>query len=398
MAASTVAVVEQVAHQALEALLTTACSRPRCRDIIGGTAAADAARWADLVRSGVLMGQVGSLRATQETAKPRSTAQPRLACLLTLLAVGACGGSGPTGPSAGGATVARTYVETVVSLMQTNSIKRQLIDWTTFRSTVLARAEGVQTIADTYPAIRVALELLGDNHSFYQPATGNIIFVSTLTCNAVGATEPVLPEAVGYVRVPAFSGNSAAATAFARGIQTEISSADREDLVGWIVDLRANGGGNMWPMIAGVGPILGEGLAGYFIDPDEGLSQWEYRDGTAWLAGTEAQRVADPYRLRREQPRVAVLTDNTTNSSGEGVVVAFRQRPNTRSFGTATCGRSTANRSFSLSDGASLFLTVSVMADRTKTKYGISIQPDEIVTDPNEVVSRASAWLREGQE
>jgi hypothetical protein len=35
-----------------------------------------------------------------------------------------------------------------------------------------------------------------------------------------------------------------------------------------------------------------------------------------------------------------------------------------------------------------------VMADRTMKKYGGTVQPDETVTDPAEVVPRALAWLR----
>jgi len=35
---------------------------------------------------------------------------------------------------------------------------------------------------------------------------------------------------------------------------------------------------------------------------------------------------------------VAVLSDNGIASSGEATLIAFRQRPNTRSFGDATCG------------------------------------------------------------
>ena len=61
-----------------------------------------------------------------------------------------------------------------------------------------------------------------------------------------------------------------------------------------------------------------------------------------------------------------------------------------------TCGLSTANRLFGLSEGATLVLSVSVMADRTKATYGDSIVPDEIVSEPADVVSRATAWLTVG--
>jgi hypothetical protein len=48
-----------------------------------------------------------------------------------------------------------------------------------------------------------------------------------------------------------------------------------------------------------------------------------------------------------------------------------------------------------MSDGTSLNLTGAVMADRTRTTYGFSVQPDENVPT-NRVVERAVEWLRMG--
>jgi carboxyl-terminal processing protease len=70
----------------------------------------------------------------------------------------------------------------------------------------------------------------------------------------------------------------------------------------------------------------------------------------------------------------------------------FRARP--RSFGTPTCGLSTAVRQLPLANGSRIGVVTSVMADRTMKKHGGTVQPDEMVTDPAEVVPRALAWLR----
>jgi hypothetical protein len=319
--------------------------------------------------------------------------------LVLLASVGAlaCGGrhapAEPTGPPSGQASA---YLDELIGLMQAHSINRLTIDWSGFRTRVFARAAGAQSISDTYPAIQVALDTLGDGHSLYYASTGTVLGAARrVGCGAAGTGTPALPEDVGYVRVPAFSGTAEEATAFANDLQRTITSADRADLIGWIVDVRGNGGGNMWPMIAGVGPVLGDGVAGYFIDPVGVETAWEYRDGVAWEGGSANQRVAAPYRLRRDRPRVAVLTDNGVASSGEAVVVSFRRRPDTRSFGDRTCGLSTANAPYPLSDGATLNITEAVMADRTRTPYGYSIQPDETVPAA-QVVDRAVAWLRTG--
>jgi carboxyl-terminal processing protease len=333
-------------------------------------------------------------------ASPQPKRRPLAAMLVALAVSAACGSpssptSSPAQPAGAMSALASTYLDQLIGIMQNNSINRPKIDWTSFRATVVTDARSAQTIVDLYPAIRTALRLLGDGHSFYQLTAGGTISVPTRTCSPSGAGTPSLPSAVGYVKVTSFSGNTAQATAFANEIQAAIAAADRDDLIGWVVDLRGNGGGNLWPMIAGIGPVLGMGTFGYFIDPVGGMERMlEYRDGASINAGVVVVQVTAPYRLRREQPRVAVLSDNGIASSGEATLVAFRQRPDTRSFGAPTCGLSTANLGFALSDGATLQLTVVVLADRIKTRYGDSIPPDEVITDSAQVVQRAVAWLQ----
>jgi C-terminal processing protease CtpA/Prc len=168
-------------------------------------------------------------------------------------------------------------------------------------------------------------------------------------------------------------------------------------LIGWIVDLRSNGGGNMWPMVAGLGPILGEGPLGYFIGPTGVETLWEYRNGASTSGGFVVSTVSPPYVLRRQQPRVAVLSDVGIASSGEATLIAFRLRPNPRSFGQPTCGLSTANSTSTLSGGATFTITTSVMADRAKNRFGDSIAPDEVISDPSQAIQRAIEWLQTGR-
>jgi carboxyl-terminal processing protease len=93
-------------------------------------------------------------------------------------------------------------------------------------------------------------------------------------------------------------------------------------------------------------------------------------------------------------PKVAVLLDEEVISSGEAMAISFIDRPNSRSFGLASCGLSTVNKSYSLPNGATLVLTVATIASREETLFGGPIIPDEEV-NPNEVVSRAIEYLRE---
>lgn len=291
---------------------------------------------------------------------------------------------------------AEDYLNEVLDIMEANSINRYEIDWTDFRRKVFAVVPEAKTIEDTYAGITEALTMLGDNHSFFVKPDGSSIFVGTLQCSGQAFVEPSLPENIGYVRVKHFSGssNGADGIAFGIAIQDKIKEQDNAGITGWIVDLRGNGGGNMWPMLAGIGPILGDGIAGYFIDPDGDTKPWRYINGSTYFdTNKEMTKLNYEYELIAPKPKVAVLLDNGIGSSGEAIAISFVGRENTKSFGSPTCGLSTSNLAFRLSNGAALYLTNSYMADRDKNLFGIPVQPDVASTSEN-MVEDAVVWLK----
>lgn len=323
-----------------------------------------------------------------------------LAALIPLsVLVSSCGGAAtPMSPTrAGGrqmSAAARSYFTQLLDVMQANSVNRKTIDWPAFRQTATGVDSGEQTIADLYPRIRGALSLLNDHHSVYVGPDSTVIRSPALpVCGDPTPPAVHVPDDIGYVKVGTFIGTDGD-TAFAQATQDTIRAADRGNLAGWIVDLRNNGGGNMWPMVAGLGPILGDGTAGGFIDPDGVSTWWGYRDNASIYEGSPLVTVTNPYRLLKANPRVAVLINCWVASSGEALVIGFRERGNTRSFGTATYGLSTSNDEFPLTGGGTLVLCTSTMTDRTGRIYGKAVPPDEEIGDPAEMVRRAIEWLR----
>ena len=289
---------------------------------------------------------------------------------------------------------AENYLNDVLDVMEANSINRYKIDWTDFRAKVFEKAIGAETIQDTYPGIREALVMLDDNHSFFIKPDGSYVYVG-LQCSGQNITKQSLPENVGYVKVNSFSGssNSEAAYSFAREIQDQIRNQDHIEITGWIVDLRDNGGGNMWPMIAGIGPILGEGIAGYFIDPDNNQASWGFENGSSVFNGNTVTQLSDSYELIVPNPKVAILLNSGIASSGEVVAISFIGRDNTKSFGSSTCGQSTSNRPFTFSDNSMLILTADYLADRNKNLYGMPINPD-LAVDSENIILNAVEWIQ----
>jgi C-terminal processing protease CtpA/Prc len=281
-----------------------------------------------------------------------------------------------------------------------------------------------QTTSDTYPALRQAIVALGDHHSFLiapsntsalraPPNTSALITPPNISGQGlpfgtgIAAIDArLLPPGIGYIYIPGTDGQGSDATAFADALQEAVETLDSSRPCGWVVDLRRNVGGNMWPMIAGIGPVLGEGDLGSFVDPDSLRSIWYYADGAAGMRFSNGQKsvaaaVSDAaYELTAsEPPPVAVLYGPYTASSGEAVAIAFRGRALTRSLGEPTSGLSTANATYPLSDGALLVLTVATDADRTGHLYGADLQPDQPVSwttiDPASVYDTAAAQAKD---
>lgn len=330
----------------------------------------------------------------------------RLAASLIVFVAAACGDSvSPTGGASGTpqptvpsalSADARNYLNAALDTMQKYSYYRATINWQSVRTRAIGAADAAhaQTIAATYPAIRGALADLGDHHSFLQAPVGA---AQAAPANQAALFHPadsldgeIVGERYGYVRVPTFApvngGSPSQIMAFADTLQGLVRAVDAKAPCGWIVDLRHNGGGNMWPMLVGIGPILGEGdNLGAFVDANAFVTHWFYRNGFAGTVSSDNTKFVSastskaPYVVRVANAPVAVLTDRFTASSGEAITVAFRGRPNTRSFGAPTYGVPTANAGHPLVDGAYLWLMSALDADRAGTQYIDPLPPDEMV-------------------
>jgi len=151
----------------------------------------------------------------------------------------------------------------------------------------------------------------------------------------------------------------------------------------------------MYPMLLSVGPILGSGRLIGFAD-GKGPGHWvAYRDGALRSENgifAPALHVPD----LEPSPPVAVVTSLDTASSGEAVSVAFRGRPNTRSFGTPTWGAPNSPVSLELPDGASVRVSAFFDVDRNGLVYKRALEPDVYAPtygyySPQQVAAR---WVR----
>jgi carboxyl-terminal processing protease len=326
----------------------------------------------------------------------------RVARWLILLAIGA---SVALGARWVVPRVPAIYIRSALSIIEERAYYSDRVDWGQARRDALSLADASWVPRDTYPAIRHTLAALGDHHSFLSPPLSKSDIRAQVMRNSP-PTARDLGGRVGYVELPTLPGPSeylGDGRSYASVVHTEIAQVEAAGpRCGWVVDLRRDAGGMGWPMLAGIGPVLGEGELGAWIFRGAVRATWSYLDGQARSGGTVVAAVAKPHRLENPNVPVAVLIGPKTASAGEFIAIAFKGRPSTQFFGQPTAGVSTGNTGIRLADGASLFLTVALGADRTGHIYDEAVIPDalvqfdfsEIGTEKDPVIGAAVEWLR----
>lgn len=272
------------------------------------------------------------------------------------------------------------------------------VDWGQVESKTLAAAGGAGTIADAYPAIRVALTEIHDPWSMYRSATGQVIGPAAPTCTRSKTSTPSVPADVGYLKVaPIPNRGIRFEREAAVAMRTALKSGDDAGAAHWIVDLRGHFMGALPAAVIGLSPLMGDGTA-FRMQYANSVVPFDAGSTSIKANGEEVQMDIGKYRLSSRKRRVAVLVDGATAGVGELLAIAFMARGDARVFGTPTCGipplRLVPQK---LKDGAQFTLSAFRVQDRDGKLYRGPIEPHERIEDETELFSRALSWVSTGK-
>jgi len=271
------------------------------------------------------------------------------------------------------------YVNAACDTIAAHSLHRDSVDLKTLRSVAMQVAGPDGDLRDLHLAVQFLLAGLNDHHSFLMRPEEVKAWEGNGAPTAVEYASHRIIQGCGYIAVPSFDSNdSTLMAAFVDTIQQALHRFDGAGIRGWIIDLRENKGGNMNPMVCGLGPLFDPGTLGQLVDAQGRASRWAYRDGIYMWDDRTAMTAPHPVQLGHKLP-IAVLWGPHTGSSGECTAISFIGNSRTRSFGQPTWGLTTGNSEFDLSDGAKMFLASTRMADRNGNVFDGPIAPDEIV-------------------
>ena len=217
------------------------------------------------------------------------------------------------------------------------------------------------------------------------------------------ATGRILDDGLAYLRIGHFYGGSDL-TDHARRIRGVVDSLARRQPKGWILDLRTNIGGNMYPMFCGLAPLFDPAdLGGDSRDGENYRSQWALESGSLLMDGYTVLSlpVETSHAPFPGGEHIALLFGRYTASSGEALASSLRSQPGVRSFGEITSGWSTTTGWFPINDSIALVPAVAYFRSPDGTVHRDGVIPDVIlIQEPDyatlhadATVTSARAWL-----
>ena len=309
----------------------------------------------------------------------------------------------------------KAYLDRSLQIIQKNALNSKSVNWKVLRENVFSKASGATRYEDILPIYPYIFEQIDDHHGSlkfrnktYSWNKNDRIPVSEIIKTATQKYSSIRSEKigkeVGYILIPGnndFSGKSM--DSISKSIKTAIANINNKDIKGWIIDLRINTGGNMYPMIAGLAEFIGEGRVGGFVTPmHQPDGDWIIKNGIFYVDSVRVSPVKyEGYPVRQGIP-IAVLIGGHTASSGEMTAISTIGRNNSILIGEPSAGFTTTNLGFVLNDYSGLNLAVDYASDRQGKVYPKKINPDILVLngDNFEVLSkdkkvrRANRWIK----
>ena len=309
----------------------------------------------------------------------------------------------------------RKMLDRTLDIMQENSLHRANINWKDFREKAYQHTAGVTQLDSLLAKYPLLFQWLGDYHGgvsknggrWFKWRPGKQRTFNAMLDSASNKGPFFLVQRIGdigYLRMPSvYATNDSAIERWSQRIADSLCKLNPSTLKGWVIDLRLCPGGNVWPMLAALAPVLGDGPIGgiSYIDKRAGITYF-IKDGKPFGNNRYYSVPRPGCSFTSTALPVAVLTGPLTGSSGESLLLAFKSRKFTRVFGEPTAGYITSNNNYEIYKGVMLFLATCYMADGQGKIYSSNIQPDVLIQDGDDFfdfdkdqkLSAALAWLR----
>jgi carboxyl-terminal processing protease len=317
-------------------------------------------------------------------------------------------------------TNTKLLLDAVIIKAKETSMYASTVNWDSLQKQMYAKAENAKTIQELKPAFECLLNGLKDYHGKIINAKDYSAIAyftdyenlnhpdkrirDSKTWKVVNDTAlqfdyKMLKDKTAYLKIVGI-GPNVDIQLESRRIRNAVIELSKNKADKWIIDLRYNGGGNMYPMVSGIGTLIGDGIVGKLVNAKKDtLFSWRIKNGNFTYDVPDVVILPNTPKFKKT-PKIAVLTSRWTTSSGEVVATCLKGRPNTKFFGEAT-GSYTTNTNWEvINDQLILTISTGIYCDRNDVVYEKNIPVDveipfEVITEveKDNCVVEAKKWL-----
>lgn len=282
----------------------------------------------------------------------------------------------------------RSFVDKSINLIRSNAVDTSNIKL--IESTLYRKAKDLNSVSDLAPLYTEVFELLKDHHGglkykgmtygWSKPARSANAYLKDKLKTEKAVVSQVIDKTIAYIRIP---GNDDFAfkkvDSIAKDITTHINKVSSARIKAWIIDLRVNTGGNMYPILLGLKEFIGSSnivFGGFRNSKGESSGLWEINDGKMLIDGIELVRRAQLKSPIKKDSPIVILTSCYTASAGEMTAISLIGRKDIYVVGEPTADYTTAVQGFRINKDAGLNLSTDHVVDRNSKIYTSYILPD----------------------
>ena len=324
----------------------------------------------------------------------------------------------------------KRVLDSILIVAKNNSLYKENVDWDVLEKEVYTRFIDSDTITSIIKPVQHLLNQLGDFHGSLflngQHYRGNVkvtrdvsydyqskdyiskmssIFQKTLNQDTIKGF--ITTEKIAYLEIPMmmpYGGDGNDVIANTLKIRNKICELKSKNPIGWILDLRGNLGGNMYPMLMGLAEILPLkiNMGGDSKDGKSINQKWKMENGIFYYGENSYPNIPKlNCQFLEQKNKIAVLIGRYTASSGEVVACALKTQEKIQLFGEQTSGATTANQWTPIGKEVVFNPAISYYVSKNKMIHKDGVIPDiEISEDfsfdnpiSGKVFKKAVQWL-----
>ncbi|NND62672.1 MAG: hypothetical protein HKN48_05715 [Flavobacteriaceae bacterium] len=280
----------------------------------------------------------------------------------------------------------------VIKSAKERSLYASEVNWDSLQTSLIKQYGSSTNMEQLKPALSEILNALRDHHgSFFQNNQRIAVFTNNENTRKTDRRSydseiwqqvnydsshefKMLDDTTGYIKLVGIGPVDIIAEA--KKLREKFEKLAVQGATQWVLDLRYNGGGNMYPMLQSLTPLLGDGPIGCDSNlKGEKSFEREVKDGDFYYGEYLAIDLPES-KTKQSNAKVVVLLSRYTVSSGEIVATSFKGRANTCFVGEATGGYTTVTNFEPINEDLTMSISVAYYTDRNGKIYTENVTPD----------------------